>query len=153
MNKSVAFKILLIVSILFCSTAIASAQGKLDHLKKWANEYPIDNASKPRKNFFQLREIREPLLKLLGKQGFERLINSFGLVEPIDLIRGHLVLEGAADLHVSPIEEHAVVAVKLSDGTMHVAFNRAGKIEWFSTQGKHTDLPRDIRNRINRHGN
>lgn len=137
----------------FLSASSAVAQVKLNHLKSWANEYPIDNASKPRRNFFQLREIRDPLLKLLGKQGFDRLMNSFGLVQPIDLISGYLVMEGAANLHVSPVEEHAVLAVRLSDGTMHVAFARDGKVEWFSTRGKHTELPRDIRNRIQQYVN
>jgi hypothetical protein len=152
MSKNIILKILLTCSIILCSCAAVAAQAKLDHLKKWANEYPIDNNSRPRKNFFELREIREPLLKLLGKQGFERLINSFGLVEPIDVIRGYLVLEGAANLHVSPVEEHALVAVKLFDGTMHVAFAREGKIQWFSSKGKHTDLSPDIRQRIRKYG-
>jgi hypothetical protein len=137
----------------FLSASAAAAQVRLNHLKSWANEYPIDNASKPHRNFFQLREIREPLLKLLGKPGFDRLMESFGLVQPIDLISGYLVLEGAANLHVSPVEEHAVLAVRLSDGTMHVAFARDGKVEWFSSRGKHTQLRRDIRNRIQQYAN
>ncbi len=145
-RKPALWTALTLFVFLFASSGLA--QVRLNHLKSWANEYPIDNASKPRRNFFQLREIREPLLKLLGKQGFDRLMNSFGLVQPIDLISGYLVLEGAANLHVSPVEEHAVLAVRLSDGTMHVAFARDGKVEWFSSRGKHTELPRDIRNRI-----
>jgi len=144
----------LFLVLFFGSTTFA--QGKYGHLKKWANEYPLDDTTKPKTNFFALPEIRQPLLKLLGSQNFRRLMKDFGMVTPINLIDGHLILEGVTSNRTPESEvENAIVAVNINDkaGTLMVIFSgigdRFGQVEYFCTNGKSCDgLPNETRIKI-----
>ena len=149
-------QITLLMILVFCLSSTISAQGKFSHLKKWANEYPLDNTTKPKADFFALPEIRRSLLKLLGVQNLKRLIKDFGMVTPINLIDGYLILEGVTSNRTPDDEvENAIVAVNINDkpGTIMVVFSgigeRFGHVEYFCTSGQPCDgLPNEVRNKI-----
>lgn len=134
--------------LLFINPVIAQTQRDFSYLKKWANEYPIEKEKHPPQDFFSLPEIKAPLMSVLGLANFKRLLNAFGLVEPIDLINGYLVLRGFTNNHLSQVDERALVVVRLSNGAIHVGMERNGKVEIFSTEGKFSDLPIEIRAEI-----
>jgi hypothetical protein len=148
--------IILSLILVLCFSSTASAQGKYGHLKKWANEYPLDYTAKPKTNFFALPEIRRPLLKLLGTQNFKRLMKDFGMVTPINLIDGYLILEGVTSNRTPENEvENVIVAVNMNDeaGTIIVIFSgigqRFGQVEYFCTNGKTcSGLPTDVSNKV-----
>ncbi|MDX6443125.1 MAG: hypothetical protein QOH71_199 [Blastocatellia bacterium] len=140
--------------LLLCFSSITTAQGKFSHLKKWANEYPLDYTAKPKINFFALPEIRQPLLKLLGTQNFRRLIKDLGMVTPINLIDGYLIIEGVTS-NRTPENENVIVAVNINDkaGTIMVMFSgigeRFGQVESFCTNGKTCNgLPTEVSNKV-----
>lgn len=146
----------LFVFLALCFSNSVAAQGKYRHLKTWANEYPLDYTTKPKTNFFALPEIRQRLLKLLGTQNFKRLMKDFGMVSPINLIDGYLILEGVTSNRTQENEvENAIVAVNINDkhGTIMVIFsgigNRFGQVEYFCTNGKTcSGLPNEVRLKI-----
>jgi hypothetical protein len=152
-------KLIHIILSLFLIGALNNAvfaQGKYSHLKKWANEYPLDYTAKPKINFFALPEIRQPLVKLLGTQNFKRLMKDFGMVTPMNLIDGYLIIEGVTSNRTPDNEiENAIVAVNINDkaGTIMVIFSgigeRFGQVEYFCTNGKTcSGLPTDVSNKI-----
>jgi hypothetical protein len=145
-----------ILLLMLCFSGAALAQGKYNHLKKWANETPIDYTTKPKINFFTLPEIHQPLLKLLGTQNLRRLMKDFGMVVPINLIDGYLVLEGVtSNRTLEDKEENVIVAVNINDkaGTIMVVFSgigeRFGEVEYFCTNGKACNgLPNEVRSKV-----
>lgn len=150
-------KTLCLIVLLSCLTAPARAQrkGQFDHLKTWANESSSRFQGKREVSFFMLPEIRRPLTKLLGGRRFTRLRATFELENPIEIISGYLVLEGWQRQTAPPgyknfaePYQHAVVAVGLDDGSIHVGIRNEGRQEWYSTGGKYTDLVYAIRDRI-----
>lgn len=152
--KLIQITLLLFLIVAFSNTTFG--QGKYSHLKKWANEYPLDYTTKPKTNFFALPEIRQPLLKLLGTQNFRRLMKDFGMVTPVNLIDGYLILEGVTSNRTPENEvENTIVAVNLNDkaGTIMVIFSgigeRFGQVEYFCTNGKTCNgLPNEVRSKI-----
>ncbi len=142
--------------LVICFNSTTTAQGKYAHLKKWANEYPLDYTTKPKTNFFALPEIRRPLLRLLGTQNLRRMMKDFGMVTPINLIGGYLILEGVTSNRTPATEvENVIVAVNINDkaGTIMVFFSgigeRFGRVEYFCTNGKSCNgLPNEVRNKI-----
>ncbi len=112
-------------------------------LKWWAGEYPLDMNS-PNRGFFKVPEVHEALIKLLGVPGYERLQRDFGLMEPVDMISGYLVLKGLTNPHATAIgaQEKAAVAVQLGTGKFYVLFSpEGGKAELSTSGGTYTDLP------------
>ncbi len=142
--------------VVLCISSGTSAQGRYSHLKKWANEYPVDYTTKPKTNFFGLPEIRQRLFKLLGRRNLSRLMKDFGMVTPVNLIDGYLILEGVTSNRTPESEiENAIVAVNISDkaGTIMVVFSgigeRFGQPEYFCTNGKTCNgLPTEVRTKI-----
>lgn len=114
-------KTAILIPLLFCFAANVPAQGESEHLRAWVGRHPINQSSVPPRNIFERREIRGPLLKLLGARGFKRLLNGFGLVEPITRIEDYLVIEGAANLHFARAPQNALVAFNLNGSGIHVA--------------------------------
>jgi hypothetical protein len=155
-NEMKLIQIILFISLSLCLGVTTFAQGKYRHLKKWANEYPLDYTAKPKINFFALPEIHQPLLKLIGPKNLKRLMKDFGMVTPINLIDGYLILEGVTSNRTPDNEvENAIVAVNINDraGTIMVIFSgigdRFGQTEYFCTNGKSCNgLPTQVRNKI-----
>jgi hypothetical protein len=137
-------KKLLIVALLLCSAAPLPAQqskGKFDYLKSWANTDPLDFTVKPRRNFYALPEIHSRIIRLVGEQGYKRIIDHSELVTPIDLIGGYLVARGFTK--TKEPDETIIVAVRLWDGTLHVGLipRDGSPAEWHSSKGSFHDLP------------
>lgn len=83
-------------------------------------------------------------------------MKAFGMVTPINLIDGYLILEGVTSNRTPENEvENTIVAVNINDkaGTIMVIFsgigNRFGQIEYFCTNGKTcSGLPNEVRLKI-----
>jgi len=133
---------------------VVLSRSTLVSLKKWAGRYPIlfseDTPQKWRplsKNFFELSYIQQSLTNLLDDDDFKKIAKEDWLINPIELIADHLVINRCRPHACS--SEHVLLAVNLSDGSMHVGFwNRdepnSRKIRWFSTKGDYKDLPKEI---------
>lgn len=94
-------------------------------------------------------------MKLLGQERYQRRRATFELEKPIETVSGYLVLEGWQRPTAPPGYhdfaepfQHAIVAVGLDDGTIHVGIRDHGQQEWYRTGGKVNDLVFGIRNRI-----
>ncbi len=136
-------RMMLPLLFVLCCSSTAFAEGKYKHLEKWANKYPLDYTTKPETNFFALPEIRRSLSKLLGSRNFKRLLKDSGLLTPINLVDGYLIIEGVPS-NRAPVDEieNVIVAVNTNDraGTIMVVFSgigeRFGQIEYLCTNGK-----------------
>ena len=120
-----------IVACLIVLTVSHTATGKhnLSHLKVWANEYP--SLSKKR-SIFAVPEVRRPLLRLLGRDGFAKLTSTFSTQAPIDVIEGFLVLEGWKP--ASYPAERALIAIDLNNGDFYVCLITGDVPRWVSTK-------------------
>jgi len=118
---------------------VAPHPQNLERLKTWANEYPISKKG----NIFNDQDAHQALLDLLGDANYKRLIEDFALADPINVIRGHIFLQGMTD-HSNPRRETAMVALRLSDGEAHVAFHSRKKSTLFPMGEESVDLPRCI---------
>lgn len=94
-------KVTLLIVLLLGVSSATLAQGKYGHLKSWANEYPLNFRTTPKRNVFALPEIRQPLLKMLGPQNFKRMMNAFGQATLIDVIDGYLIIKGNSEPHTT----------------------------------------------------
>jgi hypothetical protein len=140
MNRNRLIPLNVCIYLLFLLICTPSyGQKSLSHLNTWANEYPIDQTVRPKRNIFLLPEVRQPLLRLLGTQNFRRLLNTFDLENPIDLIDGNLVIDGFKRL--SEHNEKARVVININTGIIHVRFEFDDKKETFSSKGNFSDLP------------
>lgn len=111
----------------------------LQRLKTWANEYPISKKG----SIFNDQDVHHALLDLLGDANYKRLIEDFALADPIDIIRGHIFLQGMTG-HSNPRRETAMVALRLNDGKAHIAFHSHKKSILFPIAEEPVDLPRCI---------
>lgn len=135
-------KVTLLIVLLLGVSSATLAQGKYGHLKSWANEYPLNFRTTPKRNVFALPEIRQPLLKMLGPQNFKRMMNAFGQATLIDVIDGYLIIKGNSEPHTTPLaeQERVTVAVNLNDkeGSIYVIFSgldESSRNELYCTKG------------------
>ena len=143
------FAALLLLSLVGFSQTPPAPTKIFSHLKSWANEYPINNAVRPRRNFFKLPEIDSSLHRILDQSQYKRLLDAMGLISPIDVIDQYLVIKGVTNPHSGNDLENALVAVRLYNGDIFVAIEgEDGHVDWYCTAGKYTDLPDKIRAEI-----
>lgn len=124
--------------LIFCAPVQPQTKSKLAHLKSWANEYPIDATSEPRRDIFALPEVRAPLARLLGRQGFSNMVAAFDRVSPSDLVNGYLLLHGWTNTRAQP--ETYLVIINLESGEMRVAHQRGSSVKWYGGAAP-SDLP------------
>lgn len=155
------------ILLLVCLVSLAigvKAQNRLTHLREWEGEYPIDNSTKPPRNFFKLPEMQLHLVWLLGATDYKRLLSSFERNTPITFVDGFLVMSGSASKSdADGYTESALVAVLLKDpigfGMICVGSSKkrgeklASETEWNCTRGAYmrgseAELPIKIRAEI-----
>lgn len=159
------------VVITFCllvlslsAITVVNAQNRVAHLREWEGRYPIDNATKPSKNFFKLPDIQLHLIWLLGATNYKRLLSDFEKNTPIRFIDGFLVMSGSASKSdAEGYTESALVVILLKDplgyGMICVGTSKklgeklASEAEWNCTRGDYLrgseeELPIKIRAEI-----
>jgi hypothetical protein len=131
--------------LLGCVSPVAVAQANLGHLKEWVGKYPTNNDLKPHREFLKLPEIKRPLLKLLSRDDYRFLTRTCGKEVPIEKIGDFLIVRRCHKFACG--YGGAVVIVNHSDGAIHVAIldEDDSEVRWFSTNGKHKELPFDVR--------
>src|SRR5262249_40441252 len=123
------------------------SSNQLDSLRKWIGKGPFDSEylkqedRPPSKNFFEVPQIRQSLMKLLKKEDFEKLTLTDWNPRPIELITDYLVVT-MCKAHACP-DEHVILAINMQSGSMHIGFWEknnvlsSGKERWFSTKGNY----------------
>jgi hypothetical protein len=154
---------LIIPSSAFTRTSQAIGQtrprGRLAHLKTYAGEIPVDYAKRPHQNLLGLPELKAPLLKLLGANGYHRLVDDFEVQSPIEILSselkgGRATIFWVASAFNKRSGENVILIIDLDDPSalapIYVGFwpTRTSSPEWHSTQGDYRQLPDQIRGRL-----
>ncbi|MDX2043943.1 MAG: hypothetical protein SF097_22200 [Acidobacteriota bacterium] len=108
-----------------CLYSFAIAQWKLEHLKKWAGEYPT--YGKKYGNFFRLPEIEQPLKKLLTKKDFLLLTKGHKKEMPIDFGGEHLNVEVCGANDCAGCCRKVRLRINLKSGSLEVTFYEDGQ--------------------------
>ncbi|HEY6250755.1 MAG TPA: hypothetical protein VI685_12410 [Candidatus Angelobacter sp.] len=97
----------------------------LAHLKTWANEYPVS----AKRNIFKDAALHRALLHLLGKVGYQRLVEDFQHSAPVEIIDGYFVMHSVPDIS-NPNQETAFVVFWMYYDTVLVAFKSEFGVDW-----------------------
>lgn len=97
-------------------------QKNLKQLKVWVGKYPVNPESKKFKNFFDVPQVKDILLDLLGAKGLRNLQNHFYGVDLIEEIDGYLVMIGTTKMDNLGNVNYALVALNPKNGETHVRF-------------------------------
>lgn len=160
--KSITVTFLCLILVGFCSISAfgqAKSKNKLASLKKYAGEIPVDNTVKPRRNLFNLPELKSPLVALLSAKNFRRLVSDFNAQSPIEVVTGeYKSLTATTFLIMSGFNkntgESAIVVIDIGNTSANppifVGFQNSGggRPEWFASKGDYTDLPSEVRNKL-----
>lgn len=130
------------------------APGKFYHLKRYAAQVPVDDTARPRRNLLKLPELKTPLLGMLGREGYARLLNTFKVTEPAEVVNGMNGGTATAFLIIfgqRPGERNALVAVDLfaPRGAVFVGVREGDAApRWYASHGRAEDLDADVRARL-----
>lgn len=145
-------KFILVSSLCLLVWVSAQAQDKLAHLESWAGKYPSVDG-KPLRTFFRLPEVRQPLLKSLGQNYYNRLLSEYSVESQIEILDNCLIIT-MCKAHFCP-DEYVIVAVDLSSNAIHIGFwseentkKGKSKLTRFSTYGDYSDLPDNVLKRF-----
>jgi hypothetical protein len=127
---------------LFCLSSAAPAQNGLGHLKSWAGKYPTSKKGKVTRSFFNLPEIRQPLMKLLKRSDYNLLTREYAVETPIKQIGDYLAVKVCRP-HACDTDEGAL-AINLNTGFIFVRMKNGDNVRWFGSKGDYTDLPKEV---------
>ncbi len=88
----------------------------IEQLKVCVGKYPVNPDSKRFSNFFDVPQVKNLLLDLLGKKGMINLQNHFYGVDLIDEIDDYLVMIGTTKMSSAGNVNYALVALNLKNG-------------------------------------
>jgi hypothetical protein len=136
-----------IALLIFClggSGVIAdvSAQGRLNHLRSWAGRYPTHKVGRVTRKFFQLPEVRRPLLALLKPADFNLLTREYVLETPIKQIGDFLAVKVCRQHDCGT--DQAAFAINLRTGFAYVRMQEGPTVRWFSTRDTYKELPQNV---------
>lgn len=140
-------KTLAVLALLLCCSGLIVAQTRLGHLRSWAGKYPTERKGKATKRFFLLPEIQTPLSKLLSRKDLRLLTREYEVESPIKQVGDYLVARVCRQHNCD--SEQAGFVINLSNGYIYVRMYEDGKVRWFSSKGKYTDLPQDVQAYLN----
>jgi hypothetical protein len=120
----------------------AVAQRDLRYLRDWVGKYPVSTPGETRRNIYQTRPLRRRLVKLLGRKNYNRLLNDYYVMGPVELAGDYVIVDRCERANCD--ESASFLAVNLRHGDVHVAFYKVYKLEWFHSKGTARDLPRDV---------
>ena len=150
------------VIISLCSSAVIKTQsadeqrqsiiespGKFARLSSYAGKYPSDEQD-PTRHFWNLPEIKQPLLKMLGRKDFRRLSGrSVHSVEGAVKLHENYLFAGNCQYHCCPCRSNLLI-VDLRDGRMYAVFRdqvgraRRERVRWISAEGRNAPLPQEL---------
>ena len=131
------------IALLFLAVHVKASSLELTN---WVGRYPY-SCDKRFQNVFEVPEVKKALKKMLTRNEWKRLTDTYALTTPIQLIQDHLIVS-CCKPHCCPCE-HAMLVVDLKRERFHVGFYRGyyqdkTTIEWISSEGEFHDLPREI---------
>ena len=139
-------KFVLVPLLLLSFSSAVVAQSNLDHLKSWADKYPTEKKGRVTKRFFDLPEVRTPLLRLLSRPDFNLMTKEYAVESPIKLIGDYLVAKVCMPHNCG--EEQAGFAINLRTGVIYARMQDAEKEKWFASKGSDKDLPKGVRDQM-----
>ena len=142
-------KNLIALLLLICcfSHTSASQGGGLNHLRSWAGRYPTHKTGRVTRRFFQLPEIRRPLVALLSRSDLNSLTRTYGLETPIKQIGDFLAVKVCRQ-HACDTDQ-AAFAVNLRTGFVYVRMQEGETVRWFSSRDTYRELPQDVQEYLN----
>lgn len=141
-------KNLIAAALLLCFVGgMVVAQSGLAHLQSWAGKYPTHRTGRVARNFFQLSEIRRPLLRLLSRKDFNLLTKAYGVETPIKQLGNFLAVKVCRP-HACDTDQ-AGFAINLRTGFVYVRMQEGQTIRWFSTRDTYRELPQNVQEYLN----
>lgn len=134
--------------LLLCFTVSVLAQDKLGQLKSWDGKptQEVDGNGKVTADFFKLAEVRTPLKKLLKPADFNFVTGDNTVGSPLKVM-GDFLATSMCRKHDCG-NDQAGLAINLKTGDMYVRFQKAAKERWVVSQGKGSDLPKEVQDYI-----
>jgi hypothetical protein len=134
--------------LLICFSGInAGAQGNLGSLRSWAGRYPTHKTGRVTRKFFQLPEVRRPLVALLSRADFNLLTREYGVETPIKQIGDFLAVKVCRQ-HACDTDQ-AAFAINLTNGFVYVRMQEGATTRWFSTRDTYKELPQSVQEYLN----
>jgi hypothetical protein len=125
------------------------SQGTFARLRSYVGKYPSDEQD-PTNHFWNLPEIKQPLLKMLGHRDFNRLSGrSVHSVERAVKLHDNYLFAGNCQYHCCPCRNNLLI-VDLRDDKMYAIFrdqvgrSRTEHVRWISAEGRNAMLPREL---------
>lgn len=129
--------------LLICFSGVTvGAQGGLGSLRNWAGRYPTHRSGKVTRRFFQLPQIRRPLVALLSRSDLNLLTREYGVETPIKQIGDFLAVKVCRQ-HACDTDQ-AGFAINLTNGFVYVRMQEGQTTRWFSTRDTYKELPQNV---------
>jgi hypothetical protein len=128
--------------LLFCLSGVTNAQSGLGSLRIWAGRYPTHKAGRVTRKFFQLPQIRRPLVALLSRADFNLLTREYGVETPIKQIGDFLAVKVCRP-HACDMDQ-AGFAINLRTGFVYVRMQEGQAVRWFGTRDTYKELPQNV---------
>ena len=132
---------------LFCLSGAALAQTGLGHLRSWAGKYPTVKKGRVTRSFFNLPEIRQPLLKLLKRSDYNLLTREYNVETPIKQIGDYLAVKVCRP-HACDTDQGAF-AINLKNGFIYVRMKNGDVVRWFGSNADNTEMPQEVQDYLN----
>jgi hypothetical protein len=133
--------------LLLCFGGAVSAQGGLSSLRSWAGRYPTHKTGRVTRKFFQLPEVRRPLVALLSLSDFNLLTRDYAVETPIKQIGDFLAVKVCRQ-HACDTDQ-AAFAINLRTGFVYVRMQEGATTRWFSTRDTYKELPQSVQEYLN----
>ena len=117
-------------------------------LKEWIGKYPINKGNKKIANIFEVPQVKNSLTGILGKDGFQNLLEHFAGFDLIEEKKGFLEVSGTTARNVDQDVDYALLAINLKTGETHVSFVDNQKLTSFSNTKGDGTLPLEIKEKI-----
>ena len=136
--------IALALLLFFGFGGVSVAQNRLEHLRSWAGKYPTYKRGRVTTRFFDLPEVRQPLMSLLSRTDFNLLTREYTLETPIKQIGDYLAVKVCRQ-HACG-DETGGFAINLRTGFIYVRLQNGQEVRSFGSKGDFSDLPQDVQN-------
>lgn len=136
--------IALALLLFFSFGGVSVAQNRLEHLRSWAGKYPTYKRGRVTTRFFDLPEVRQPLMSLLSRTDFNLLTKEYTLETPIKQIGDYLAVKVCRQ-HACG-DETGGFAINLRTGFIYVRLQNGQEVRSFGSKGDFSDLPQDVQN-------
>lgn len=129
---------------------------KLEPLAHWIGKYPIEKQKGKIRNFLVEPLIKTKLVKLIGKQLYNRLTVTVGknfLIGPIEFEEGFFILDYRGNFHSNEIGDSVTILINKANAEIHVAIyfvgvesSNSNNIKWFHSE--ETDIPNKVMDKV-----